>query len=269
MNRSPFALAALLGAGLLGLGCGGSSTSGPAKDAAPSADKDGKGPARDGKPTLGKADVALTAANLADEYLKDLAATHAKYKGKVVEVSGLVGSCGFNAAGEPIVVLQGADPKNVLSNVVCFTADPRPWNKVTPGQTARIKGAWSDLSGGSPNLLKCEIEDVSGAAAPTLTADELAAEYIKDAGAAISKYDGKWLILTGEFDRLESERGGSVVVFKTKEKEPRVTVDFPAAAEKTLKGLKPGQKVKALGKYLGGGKEKVLYTLGVLMDDPK
>jgi hypothetical protein len=262
-------LALLLAGALFAAGCGTPTTP-------PTADKDGKPkPTDDGKPKdgtgvpLGKADVSLTSRELADEFLKDFAAAMAKYKGKVVEVSGLVTHCYFNAAGEPILALQGGDPKNVLSIVICVTADPRPWNKVTPGQTAKIKGAWSDRSVGSPNLTKCEIEEVSGPPAPTLTADELAAEYTKDTSAANTKYDGKWLILTGELDKLESERGGPVLVFKTKEKEPRVSVDFQAAAEKTLKGLQPGQKIKALGKYLGGSKEKVLYTQGVLMDEPK
>jgi hypothetical protein len=268
----------------LALGCGGGgSPSAPTDKDNPSKDnptkdnpskdnptKDKDNPAKDKTPpgpSLGNADYKSTSKEFGDEYKKDKDhnAVNAKYKGKVIELTGQVVSVGFNAGGEPYLGLENVQGEFVP--VMCFTRDPRPWVKAAPGQTVKLKGQWPEFHI-TAALWNCEIEEVTGPAPPALTADEFAQEYAKDPAAANKKYDGKWLLLTGEFDKLESKP--LATAFKTKEKEPRVLVYFPADAAKTLMGLQPGQKIKVLGQYgFNGGKDTVSLNLGILMDASK
>jgi hypothetical protein len=257
MNRSTFSVVALIGAGLLCVGCGGSSSSGPAKDAAPSADKDGK-------PKLGKADFTLTSKDFAEEFKKDKTAAHAKYKGKIVEVTGKVESVGRNASDEPILTLEG--PPKSFDWTQCLTRDRYPWKTAAPGQTVTVKGKGHDFFPGAI-LLDCEIVEVKGDKPPALTADELAKEYAADPKAAAKKYEEKWIALSGEVEKVNAN---DTVDLKTQAKGPRVRANFGAAEAKQLKGVKPGQKIQVLGNFgLQGAADEVSLSTCILMDDPK
>ena len=125
-----------------------------------------------------------------------------------------------------------------------------------------------------PALTRCEVLEASGPGAPTLSADELAKEYAKDVAAAQKKYDNKWLILTGEVDKVEKgkqELGEAArVVFKT-EAGPRVECGLFGAYKEKIPSLKPGQKLKVLGEYDHAYSTKDLVSLssGVLLEGGK
>src|SRR5262245_41585318 len=79
-----------------------------------------------------KPDFSRSAKEFDEEYNKDKKAAEARYKGKVVELSGTVKSVGRNIGKEAFLSLE-AGPKN-LAGVMCFTTDKQPWLKATPGQ---------------------------------------------------------------------------------------------------------------------------------------
>src|SRR5262245_20094451 len=193
-----------------------------------------------------KPDFTLGSKEFAEEYKKDKKATEAKYKGKVVELSGTVKSVGRNISKEAFIRLD-AGMKNI-TGVMCFTADKQPWLKATPGQTVKVKGKWPEFVV-SPALVECVITDVSGSGAPTLTADELGKAYATDKDATTKKYDNKYLFLTGEIAKVTFDAAKAAsVTFKTSGK-TKVVANFPAFDKEETEGFKTGQKIKVLGEY--------------------
>src|SRR5262245_17084011 len=82
-------------------------------------------------------DVRLTAAEFHKEVKADKEAAAAKYKGKVIELTGEVDNVGRNLADEAYVTLKA---EKDLLGVICFTTDPQPWGKAVRGQKVTIKG---------------------------------------------------------------------------------------------------------------------------------
>ncbi len=198
-----------------------------------------------GKP-LGEAEFKVSAPDFVAEFKKDSKAAHAKYKGKTVEVTGLLKSVGTNAGGDPVILLAG-EPMNALSFAFTtgITTERYPGKLAVPGQTVTIKGrAHPEYPG--PNLLDVEIIKVEGDKPPTFTADSLAAEFAKDHDAAAKKYENKWVKLSGEIVKVDlNEAKAGSVLLKTKTKTPRVTASFVADERNTA--FKPGQKIEVIG----------------------
>ena len=77
-----------------------------------------------------KPDFVLTATAFDEEYTKDGKATEAKYKGKVIELSGAVKNFGLTSRCEPFVSLEASLGNE--TGVRCFIADMRFWMKAAP-----------------------------------------------------------------------------------------------------------------------------------------
>jgi hypothetical protein len=121
---------------------------------------------------------------------------HAKYKGKMLEVSGEVVSAGVfsTAAGtKPNVQLDAGETHAVL----CITADPEPWVKYIPGQRLKVRGKY-DAGAFVATLVDCVIVEVGPAPdLPHFSADQLAKEYGDDPMRLTKKYAKRHLILKG------------------------------------------------------------------------
>ena len=259
-----FSLLALAGVAALFLsGCGGgSSTPGKDKDT-PTKDKDTKD--KDGKTDLGKPDFTLTSADFVKEFKTNAKDAHAKYKDKVIELTGVIASIGTNAGGEAVFLLEGPDPKGFDWTAVSFS-EPRPWKKAAPGQKVKLKGkVHPDVS--LAMLVYPQIVEVTGDEPPKLTADDLGQEYAKGIEAAEKKYDKKWIILSGQIEKINEKDG---ILFKTKEKTPQVFARFAPDQFKLVKDWKPGQNVTVIGQYLLNlGKDSVSLITSLPVDDPK
>jgi hypothetical protein len=220
-------------AALLAAGC--SST--------PSA-KDGANKDSTRKP-LGDTEFKVASREFVAEFKKDSKAAHAKYKGKTVEVTGLLKSVGTNGGGDPVLLIEGEPMKSDFTS--CITVERYPGKLAVPGQTITVKGrAHPDFPG--PNLLDVEIVKVEGDKPPSLTADALAAEFAKGHEAAAKKYENKWVALSGEIEKVNlNDVKAATVVFKTTEKKPRVVALFTAFDEKRNTAFKPGQKIEVIG----------------------
>jgi cold shock CspA family protein len=241
LRRWPVLAAALAVAVFLSAGCSGKSDK---------KEDDKKGEEKKGEEKKGvgdaKPDFTLTAKAFDEEYNKDKKAAEAKYKGKVVELSGTVKLVGRNLGKEAFVSLD-AGSKNI-TGVMCFTTDKQPWLKATPGRTAKLKGKWPEFTVG-PSLVGCIVTEVSGPETPTLTADELGKAYAADKDATTKKYDNKYLFLTGEIAKVTfNEAKAASVLFKTSGK-TKVLATFTAFDKEETEKLKAGQKIKVLGLY--------------------
>jgi hypothetical protein len=240
---------------LLSAGCSGKGDEQKGKEREPRRDNSrgdkGPGPSggdkgqgtdlRDAKPAF-----RVTSKQLGEEYKKDKKAAEAKYKGKVIEVTGLVTGIGQSINKEPCLTLEGAE-KGVL-DVMCFTAEKEPWAKAAPGQTVKLKGTCAEFSF-MARLTGCAVLEVTGPAPPSLRAEELAKEYAAGADKASMKYNDKYLLLSGEVAGVKfNEDKAASVTLKTSGK-PKVVCHFTEFEKDETAGLKPGQKIKVLGQY--------------------
>jgi len=240
----------LLGTLALLTGCSGKKEGDKPADASPPKLLDrGEGPPRQGgaEEAIRKAapEFTLTAAQLAQEAKKDGGAAQAKYRGKVIELTGVVDGVHRNISEEAFISLKGE--QEVSDNIMCFTIDQQPWAKITPGHPIKVKGRGSPLEpGGLVALVGAVVLEYSGPALPQFTAQQLADAYQANPDEFLKKHAGRHLLLTGEIDRVERVKFDPVdpeaVVFKTTGKK-RVVAIPDLTYPKMLK-LKSGQQIR-------------------------
>ena len=79
---------------------------------------------------LGKPDASFDAAAWFELCKKDFKGTGEKYRGKVIELTGVVANLGEEF--DNLSFNLRVDPKGGFERVRCMSADPRPWLKVAP-----------------------------------------------------------------------------------------------------------------------------------------
>jgi hypothetical protein len=183
-------------------------------------------------------DFALSAETFAEEVRDGPAAAAKKYDKRVVELWGKVVSFArhpLDPSGRPSIRLASRDPQ---FPVVCETVDKSPWTKCTLGNTVRLRGTVNGpLLFGAARMFDCELAAVSGAPAMAVAVDQLLKDIAADKDAAEKKYDGKVILLSGEFvsdDELKGDAKWSII-FMTAFDDP------------LLKKLKGGERVTFLG----------------------
>ena len=245
--------AALTLAVLLSVGCSGKEDdtkgdgkTGDGKTADKRPKKDGDAAESSGKPT-GKADFSLTSQQFSEEFKKDRAAAQKKYQSKTVDLTGVIKRFSEAPDRTALVWLEGA--KGELLGVQCIARGRHPWRQALPGQTVTVRGKGAEFGGAF--LLDCVFFDAKGDPPPTLTPDQLVAEHAKDPAATEKKYKDKYLILEGKVAKVTANKFDlAEVTLETAKKEPRIYLHFTNGPEgKRAKGLKAGQKIKALGQY--------------------
>jgi hypothetical protein len=207
---------------------------------------------KDGKPPIeqGATDLKVSGKAIRTEFRDDREKALAKYRGKLIEVESPVLEVGASLTGESYLILAGPTEPLELK-LQCYTIEKEPWSKVSPGQTVKLKGRCGDVVGEELLLQfrECAIVSVSGPGAIAVAAEKLVEEYAKDPAAAAKMYDDRYLLLTGEVDKVEviDAVNKPRIVLKTGGK-----ISLSCVAEESMltqaKRLKPGQPVKLLGK---------------------
>ncbi|MBM3983876.1 MAG: hypothetical protein FJ304_27130 [Planctomycetes bacterium] len=190
------------------------------------------------------ADVTMSAADWHAEFKKDANAAKAKYKDKVIELTGRAASVLQNPdAGVAFVHLKVE--KDILG-VRGSNKDLNLWEKVSEGADVTIRGRVPEFQILTGELYPIHIVSVKNLA-PTMTTAELLADYAKDKEKFKAKWDDKWVYLEGEFVRAgKSKNDYEEIVLKGAGKQD-IHCTIPADAKKQAAKLKPGQKVKVLG----------------------
>jgi hypothetical protein len=259
-DRSLIALATgLLAATMTALGCdkrelplaqGGSSAGGGKKEPAP--------------PALGKPDFVVTPAQWHAEFKKNSEAAKAKYRDKVIEMSGEVTSVRPDVYGE--FGRLNLDVPNDAVGVECWLPDKKPWTKVSPGSKVKVRGKlWDRFSG---VLNPCEIVEAGPDPAVKISAEELAKQFAADRKAARKKYDDKWAHVKGEVTEKLVEKFQVWLTLKGSEG-ISVKCLFGAAYKNTTEGVKVGSQVTLIGKLSvpDDPREKaVSFSLGFVTD---
>jgi hypothetical protein len=197
-----------------------------------------------------KADFTMDADAWQAEWKKDREAAMKKYKGKIVELTGVVDK----PSDDPYckVGYIWLKVKKDILGPRCALDDPAPWLKVGPGCTIKIKGVVPDF-GLSGDLYPCAIVESSPNTGLAITAGQLAKDFAADKKAAEGKYHNKWLIVEGELTGKEpSKIDEGRFVYLTLKGDGDVSVRCYVAnntdeLKKANESLKVGQKVKVCG----------------------
>ena len=205
----------------------------------------GKEPEKQAAQPLGKPDVTMTAEDWAAEWKKDEAAAKAKYKDKVVELSGTVRGTDDDPYGNVGYVYLQA--KADILGVRCATTDKKPWTKVSPGSEAKIRGKVPE-AGLPGDLYPAEIVHAGPNPGVVITAKERTKEYAADRAAAVKKYNDKWAYVSGEVAEKTKSEYCKVLLKLKGEGDLTVNCCTGAGNPKALDALKAGSHVSMFGK---------------------
>ncbi len=244
----------LLLVGLTAPGCGKKEEL-PAKGAAQG---DGGGKGEPASKALGKPDVTMDAAAWHAEFKKDADAARAKYKDKVIELSGTVDAVMPSPFGDSGNVFLEV-PKETIG-VQCRTTEVKPWKKVSPGSKVKIRGKVSEFGRGE--LVQAEIVEAGLNPGVVISAEQLAKEFVADRAAARKKYHDKWAYVTGDVLERTSEKYCWVLLKLKGEGDVTVNCCFGEGAyKKPVEPIKAGSKVDVFGRLsvYDGPKDKVIH----------
>ncbi len=135
-------------------------------------------------------ELKTTADALVKEANKDEKATVAKYKGKIIELEGVVESANQHLETGSLTLVGGKGKFGHL-DPICNVVDEYK-NKVGwlgRGQKVSVIGKVVGANASTISLYDCRVTEKGPSPTPKLTADELTAEFAKDEAAAKKKYD--------------------------------------------------------------------------------
>jgi hypothetical protein len=213
---------------------------------------------------LGPAEVKMTAEAWYAEFKADFTGARTKYAGKVIELNGKVVS--FSEDFGTRLKMEGDKSGATFP---CYTVDRKPWLKVTPGATIKVKGI-VPLSGSVGDLGSVQITDAGKYEALTLTASQLAAEHAKSRKDANAKYDRKWCNLSGDFLETKDAPNGRQAFLKSGNDVEVVCFSGSLGKDDPIAGLKKGTKVKLFGQLIVNEREeKKVYLIDAMLSEPR
>jgi len=151
-------------------------------------------------------DYSLSAADFGEEFAKDKNAAALKYKGKLIELNGVIDRLAVNLSEDPSVVFKGAKDDEG-GNIRCFTTDRQPWRNLVPGQKVKIQG---EIADNPPFLIRCVVVESGPMTATRVDAEELAKECEQNREQAEKKFGKKPLIISGEIVGMAVEKSFNV-----------------------------------------------------------
>jgi hypothetical protein len=195
-------------------------------------------------PAKEKPDLVWTSAELYKETRANGLGFNDKYRDKIIEVSGckLFDFESYGVYGKDTITMN-IDAKP--SFIIVHMGDREPWAKVVPGQDFTMRGRvplkQEDIN---EPLVDCIIVAPQKSPALPLTAEQLC----RDAQADPKKYNGKYMIVTGEV--LRKQIPGAVVLELKGDGATKVRCQIPSKLKLTVDPIMVGQKIKVVGQYV-------------------
>lgn len=213
------------------------------------------------KPKPGAPPIPLTAEQLQRAYDDNAIGADAKYRGKVLDLTGDVARVVRVGLGRARVELV-ADRN---SEIDCeFVDDLDALAALSPGDAVVIRGTCRGEDDGTVTLEECAlVKKLPKAALGPATAvplDELRKAYDGNAVAADAKYKGKHLEVTGTARRVAPGRAGTVTLELGTGPELAVVCEFPRRADRAgLEKVEAGGTVTVRGVCRGDDDGVLLF----------
>jgi len=215
----------------------------------------GPGAAREARPTKADAppapgarpDFSLTAQGLYDEFVKDQAAAHLKFTGKVIEVSGVVRDCKASG-GDSMLVLDVKKQGNAgLDEVYGATEEKECWARHGRGQRVKFQGRWGGPAWIGAALTHAVVVEAGPNPTVLYGAARLAQEHEAGPAALLRRHAKKHLIVEGEVLKTDEQKGSFCVIYlKGTDKTP-VLCYFRFHERDQARGLRAGQRARVFG----------------------
>ncbi len=191
-------------------------------------------------------DFSLTAEKYNSDWKENPAEAKLKYENKIIELTGDVNSVVRGSASSGNFINLNA-AKEILG-VTCYTVDDEPWAKVAEGQTVKLKGK-SPVGAGGPALAYSVIVDAGKFKVITISAANLAKEYVANADATAKKYNKKQLIVTGVVLEKKFNSAGSADIKVKGFGNVAINLGFAASEKDLTNEIKVGQTIKVVGEF--------------------
>lgn len=188
-----------------------------------------------------KADFTLSPEDFAQQLKADEAGTTAKYRGKVIEVTGYLDRY-INASLDKVQLCIRVPDRFLY--IFCNMPDPDPWDVAAPGQTVTVRGTFPDKFI-LPTLTDCVIVKASGECRSRLTATELARRCDADPEAVQAEFEYGGLVVSGVVEEAEKKGLYWWVTFRTGTTY-RVVVEmsWPVSDEERIRA---GNRIRVVG----------------------
>lgn len=187
--------------------------------------------------------VALAAQAFAMEISKSADDAARKYENAFVELTGTVRTVG--SRDRDCYITLDAGPESL--GIMCWLAkESEPWAKISKGQKVKLRGQWPDLFV-QPSLEACELVELGANPAIEMTAESLAADFVKSKEAIRAKYHEKPLIVTGMVVSMTRNELGAVRLFLKGAGEMRVDCGFNANDRAEAEAQPTGKTIRVVG----------------------
>lgn len=174
-----------------------------------------------------------------------------KYKGKVIQLTGVLHKILKSATHKVILDLQVPDHPDHIFDIQCYTTDQEPWTTAVPLQIVTIKGRFPDEVV-TPELEDCVILNVTGEIQTVLAIQELAKAYAADPKGVMERYYDTCLIVSGVVASKVEEEGvvGDVHVAFETGSNMKFIADFLKFQQEADR-LQVGEAARIIGRFRG------------------
>jgi hypothetical protein len=149
-----------------------------------------------------------TSAALQERFRVTPHASNSELGGQVIEVSGGVILVGTSPDLGDVILLSGGSKGS--KPVVCQMAEPRPWDRVTPGMPVTVKGqVWRMQPGSAPLLRQAHLVHVDSLMAESMrfAAEDVCASFADSRSEAHEVLGERWIRVTGAVASIDRING--------------------------------------------------------------
>lgn len=193
-----------------------------------------------------KPDFVMEPRQLTTEFKASNSDFLSKYSGKVIEISGKVQDFKVSSKEGDIGDLQLGPSANYSDLDAFECSDPFPMAVAMPGQTVTLRGVCGEYG-----VLQWKIVRVEGEQPPKMSAEQLAKDYQRDEEGTAKKYRGKYLVLTGQVQKVNDQ--SLAVLLTPAGVKPEIWCALGGlgwSAAERHGWLKKGETVRIIGEWL-------------------
>lgn len=190
-------------------------------------------------------------------------AAGAKYKGRVIEISGTVDILGMDFDGRAVGLTLKV--KNEFLGVQCKSDDALIWEKLSPDSEVTLRGRWDHNFPHLGNLVQVTVVSVKSNPALARTPGELVKQAKDKPFDLAEELRGKWFYIEGKFASRGKEPSGEETLTLEGADGASVKAFLVNEVQLAAMELKQGQQVKALAQlkdaFGGGGAAIKIYMV--------